>query len=57
MFSFAIWCACLVVGLYYEKITYSLVHFAKVVLSAGISTLLIAILSLCLNPNLSYGLG
>lgn len=57
MFPFTVWCACLVVGLYHDKITYSLVHFAKVVLSAGVATLLTAILSLSLNPNLSYGLG
>lgn len=57
IFPFIIWFSCLIVGLYYEKITYSLVSFAKVILSTGLSALLIAIFSLCLNPNLSYGLG
>lgn len=57
MFSFTIWCACLIVGLYHEKIMYSLVYFGKVILSVGIATLLIIIFSLSLNPNLTYGLG
>lgn len=57
MLSFAIWCTCLVIGLYEESINYSSKKIWVTILSFFTSVFLLAVISLCLNPNLVYGLG